>query len=352
MPRDRIIKIKNKQIGGKSPCFIVAEIGINHNGSLQLAKKTIDAALFSGADAVKFQNYLTEDFLENKKLDYTYRLKKRKIKKNQFEMFKKYELSYKMIIELKKYCYKRKIIFFSTPTSKSGIKLLKQLNVPILKNGSDFLTNDEIIISMARSKLPTIISTGMSKLREIEHAVKLFKKFGGKDLILLKCTSVYPAPENEINLNAMITLKKKFNCLVGLSDHSAGITASLGAVALGASIIERHFTLNKNLFGPDHKFSSDPKELKYLIKNIRQLEKNLGSNQINITKNEVKSRNLFRLSCVAADNLFTRHILKTEDIIFRRPGYGVEPRYKFQLIGRRLKRKIKKGSIIKFGDVV
>tara|TARA_Y100000768_G_scaffold333690_1_gene273907 strand:- start:39217 stop:40266 length:1050 start_codon:yes stop_codon:yes gene_type:complete len=340
------IKIQNKIIGEGNPCFIVAEIGINHGGNLKLAFKMIDAAKKSGADAVKFQNYQTDDFIRDKKIKYTYYSKGKKNTVTQYEMFKKFELSSENLKKIKLYCLKKQIIFFSTPTGFETLNQLRKLKVPIIKNGSDLLTNVKLIELMGKTKIPTVISCGMSSLKEISDAVKYFKKGGGKDLILLHCTSSYPAPVAEINLKRIQYLKKKFKILVGFSDHSEGILAATAAVTLGACMIEKHFTVSKNLTGPDHRFSSDPNEFSELVQAIRYIEKANGIGQISPTKSEIYGRKYFRLSCVASRNLKKGTIIKDDDISFSRPGNGLAPKNKTRLIGKQIKISVKKDTQI------
>jgi sialic acid synthase SpsE len=198
---------------------------------------------------------------------------------------------------------------------------------------------------MARTGIPTILSTGMATLSEIDDAVRTFRRAGGKDLILLQCTSSYPTPEEEVHLHKIPALAAVFDCPVGLSDHTWGIVAAIGAVTLGACFIEKHFTLDKKLRGPDHRFSADPKELKELVSAVRTLEKNLGSSAVGPTESEKSGRRDFRLSCVAAGNFPAGHALWKPDILFCRPGTGLPPKAYVWLLGRKLARDVEKGHI-------
>lgn len=324
--------------------FIVAEIGINHNGDLNLAKEMIIAAAESGADSVKFQNYKTEDFVTDPNLILEYKLNDKVIKKSQYEIFKKCELDRTKLSQLKELCDSLGLIFHSSPTSVSGIKDLQSIGCKIIKNGSDYLTNLRLIRAMGETGLLTVISTGMSELIEIEQAVKTFQETGNNKLILLHCTSSYPVKYDEVNLNRIKTLKEKFNLEVGFSDHTKGDLASLGAVMLDAVWIEKHFTLDQNLPGPDHWFSINPEELKNLVNSIREVEKMKGNGKIIPTKSELKNRKEFRLSCVASRDLLSGVTLTQNDIDFQRPGDGFPPSLENYLIGKKLFTSIKKGQ--------
>ncbi len=339
------IQIENRFIGIGHPCFIVAEIGINHNGAIPLAKRMIDEAINAGADAVKFQNYRTEDFICDRSITYTYESEGEPVTESQYEMFKRYELGRGQLFELKSYCDQKGIIFFSTPTGEKGLHDLVELNVPLIKNGSDYLVHLPLVQKMAESKIPTVISTGMATLAEIDDAVRIFQAAGGTDYILLHCTSSYPTPAEDVHLSKIPKLAEVFNCPVGLSDHTTGFVAALGAVALGGCVVEKHFTLDKKLPGPDHYFSADPEELTALVSNIRILEKNIGTSAIGPTKSEELGRRDFRLSCVAAKELKTGHVLKDSDVIFCRPGAGLPPKAIEWIVGRKLSGDVLRGHV-------
>jgi N,N'-diacetyllegionaminate synthase len=341
----KLIQAGAKYIGSEQPCFIAAEIGINHNGDMLLAKRMIDAAVDAGADAVKFQNYRTEDFLSDRALTYTYESQGKQVTEPQFDMFKRCELSVPQLKELLQHCESRGVVFFSTPTGEDGIRDLMEAGAPLLKNGSDYLTHLPLIRSMARTGLPTILSTGMATLEEIADAVTAFREAGGTELLILHCTSSYPTPATEVNLRKITTLATTFGCPVGFSDHSWGATAALGAVVLGACFIEKHFTLDKNLPGPDHRFSSDPKEFRELVVLVRELEQNLGDARIGPAPSEIGNRRDFRLSCVASRDLSAGHVIGSSDIAFSRPGDGLSPINEKLLVGRRIRLALARGSI-------
>jgi N-acetylneuraminate synthase/N,N'-diacetyllegionaminate synthase len=335
-----------------SQVFIAAEIGINHNGDMDLAKKMIRSIKECGADAVKFQNYRTQDFILDKTISYTYKSNGKEFTEKQFDMFKRYELSFDQIVMLKKYCDDLDIIFFSTPTSKEGIDQLKKLGVSLIKNGSDFLQNLPFIKDLAKSQIPTVLSTGMASLAHIDEAVRTFENAGGKDLTILQCVSQYPTPLEEVNLLKLPVLKKAFGYPVGFSDHTEGNIAAIGAVTLGAVFIEKHFTLSRELEGPDHQLSSTPSEFALYVDSIRKIEKALGSEKLVSTLKDQKNGTQFQLSCVANKEILPGQVLRDSDISFSRPGNGLPPKMKQFLIGKKLLNRKKIGSKFTFDDFI
>ena len=253
--------------------------------------------------------------------------------------------------EFRDHCRERDVVFFATPTSFSALEELVRLGAPLLKNGSDYLLHIPLIEAMAGTGIPTILSTGMATYDEIDAAVQSFRAAGGTDLILLHCTSTYPAPAVDVHLRKIGALRESFGCLVGFSDHTDGIVAALGAVALGACFVEKHFTLDRSLPGPDHRFSSDPAQLAELVDAIRQIEASLGTAAIGPTTSELVGRRDYRLSCVAARELFPGEILVPEDVVFRRPGSGVSPGELPLLIGRALRRRVPPGTVLAQSDL-
>ena len=348
----KAVRVGQRHIGEGHRCLIAAEIGINHNGDLDLAHKSIDAAADAGADAVKFQNYRTEEFVSDRTLTYEYTSHGRRVIEPQFDMFKRCELTPGALRELSAHCDMRGIIFFSTPTSVAGVLDLVRLGAPLLKNGSDYLVHLPLIRAMAQTGLPTVISTGMATRTEIEDAVSAFRQAGGKDLILLHCTSSYPTPNEDVHLRRIPALAATFDCLAGFSDHSEGNVAAMGAVALGACLIEKHFTLDKNLPGPDHRFSSDPAEFRALVADIRTMEQSLGSPEFQPAASEEAGRRDFRLSCVAARELPQGHRLVASDIAFHRPGSGFLPKEADRLLNCVLAHNIAAGHVFSPEDFV
>ena len=340
------IVIEPNAIRADQPCLLVAEIGINHNGDMALAEAMIRAAKDAGADAVKFQNYQTEDFLSDHALKYRYTSQGREIEESQFSMFKRCELSGTDLERLKKCCDDHGVVFFSTPTSCFGVDVLREIGSAYLKNGSDYLGHLPLIRHMARSGIPTILSTGMATASEIGEACDAFSEAGGKDLLLLVCTSAYPTHPDSVNLRRIPALAKGFGCRVGFSDHTAGWEAAVGSVCLGACMIEKHFTTDRNLPGPDQWFSSDPTEFGELVRRVREMELMLGSSTIGPTAAEQHARREFRLSCVASCDLPAGHALHESDIAFRRPATGLPPSQFEFLLGRPLKVAIRRGEPI------
>ncbi len=345
-----VVRIGARLVGDDQPCFMAAEIGINHNGDMNLAHRSIDAAADSGADAVKFQNYRTEDFLSDRTLTHEYISQGKTIVEPQFDMFKRCELAPSQLRELREHCDRRGVIFFSTPTSESGIHDLITVGSPLLKNGSDFLVHLPMIRAMAKTGLPTVISTGMADATDVEDAVAAFRSAGGKDLILLHCTSSYPTPPADVHLRKISTLVQRFRCPIGLSDHTDGTIAAIGAVALGACMIEKHFTIDRNLPGPDHRFSSDPAEFRSLVDAVRTMEKSLGSPELRPASSESLGRRDYRLSCVSVRDLQAGSRLSAADIAFRRPGSGFPPKDLDRLIGRVLAKDVPLGHVFSSED--
>lgn len=358
------MKVKEKDIGNNSPCFVIAEAGVNHSGNIKLAKKLVDAAKDAGADAVKFQTFKTEKAMTRQAEQAKYQTENTGKKESQFEMVKRLELSYADFRELKKYCDNKGIIFLSTPHScREDVDLVAEL-CPAIKVGSGDLTNLPILKYIAQKQLPIILSTGMADLEEVKEAVETILPIN-KKLILLHCTTNYPTPLNEVNLKAMATLKKEFNLPTGYSDHTEGIKVSLAAVAWGARLIEKHFTLDRNLPGPDHKASLEPKELKAMVEGIRSVEKKMAQDkkpeiildELNVsfamgdgikrpTPSEIKIAKIIRKSIVAAVNINKGTKIEENMLAVKRPGTGIVPKFLDQIVGKIAKQDIKKDELI------
>ena len=348
--------------------YIIAEAGVNHNGKLELAKKLVDVAKEAGVDAVKFQTFKAEKIVTPEAEQAKYQTENIGKKESQYAMLKRLELPYSAFQELKEYCDEKEIIFLSTPHScQEDVDLVAELS-PAIKVGSGDLTNLPILKYIARKNLPIILATGMACLEEVKEAVETILPIN-RELILLHCTTNYPTPLNEVNLKAMLTLKKEFNLPIGYSDHTEDINVSLAAVALGACIIEKHFTLDRNLQGPDHKASLEPKDLKEMVEGIRNTETKLTEkeNPQNIIKeldigealgngikeprpSEVETAKVARKSIVAVKDIKKGAAIKEKMLAIKRPGTGIEPKYLNKVIGRITKENIKKDSIIKWDD--
>jgi N,N'-diacetyllegionaminate synthase len=347
----KTIQIGSRLVGTDHPCFIAAEIGINHNGDLALAREEIAAAAECGADSVKFQNYRTDDFILDRTLTYEYVSQGRRVIESQYDMFKRNELTRDQLLELKACCDRYDVVFHATPSGTDGLDDLVEIGAPVLKNGSDYLSHTPFIRAMGETGLPTVLSTGMATLAEVDRAVRTFRETGNDQLILLHCTSSYPTPRSAVHLRKMRTLGETFGCPVGLSDHTEGTAAAAAGAALGAVWIEKHFTLRRDLPGPDHWFSSDPQEFKALVESVRTVETMLGDPAVGPAPEEAVAREEYRLSCVAARNLAAGHTLTAGDVVFRRPGRGIPPADAHLLSGRVTARPIPAGHAIREEDL-
>lgn len=344
----------------KSSVYIIAEAGVNHNGSIEMAKHLINVAAEAGADAVKFQTFNAEKVISRFAPKAEYQKKTTTDTESQLDMLKKLELdeaAHRILID---HCRLRKIQFLSTPFDFDSIDLLaKTFDLPCLKIGSGEITNGPLLLEAARTSKRIILSTGMTTLGEVEEALGVLAfgyTSGGEkasmksfriafqteeaqralkeNVKLLHCTSEYPAPFEEVNLAALETLRLAFGLPVGLSDHTPGIAVSIAAVALGASIIEKHFTLDKTLPGPDHKASLEPYELKEMVKSIRQVETALGNSMKIPTRSESTNRDMARKSLVAAKSIKQGDIFSQENLAIKRPGTGISPMYYWDLLGK------------------
>ncbi len=354
------------------PVYIVAEAGVNHNGSVDLAKRLVDAAVYAGADAIKFQTFKTERLVCANAPKAEYQKKSTPSRENQFAMLKKLELSEASHGLLINYCMRKKIRFLSSPFDMESLNLLlKKFHLPQIKIGSGEITNAPLLLHAARSGKPIILSTGMCTLPEIRTALgilafgytrskdlpsrraflKAFESSQGqralkKKVILLHCTTEYPAPLEDVHLRAMDTLKETFGLPVGFSDHTEGIAIPIAAAARGAIVIEKHFTLDRNLPGPDHKASIEPAELMLMVKSIREIELALGSFRKEPTRSELKNRVAARKSLVAARRISRGEMFTEANLSCKRPGSGMEPLQYWNLIGKKSSRDYRKDELI------
>jgi len=341
------IKIGERSIGEGEPCFIIAEAGINHNGQLELAKKMVEAAKKCGADAIKFQTFKTEEFIADKQLKWTYEREGKKITENQYDMFKKVELSYEDHVELLEHCKKVGIQFLSTATSPEAVDILEKLGVPAFKIGSDDLTNYPLLEYVASKGKPIILSTGMSDLEMVKRSIDVIRKSGNDDVIVLHCISQYPTPPGEVNLRAIKTMEKELDLPIGFSDHTEGVYVPIAAVVVGACVIEKHFTLDKKLPGPDQELSADPKEVSELVKGIRTVELALGSGIKKPTKFEdAIGIRVTRRSIVAKKDIFKGELIRPEHLTLKRPGDGLSPDLLTKVIGSTAKTDIKQDEML------
>ena len=328
---------------------IIAEAGQNHNGKLSLAYKLVNVAKKCGADFIKFQTSVPKLHVSKFAKKANYQIKNYSKKGNQLQMLKKLALTYNDFIKIKKYCKKKGIQFLSTPFDLRSIDFLKNLNMKYFKIPSGEITNLPYLIKIAKLKKKIIMSTGMANLKEINDALKILTSYGTskKNITLLQCNTEYPTPFKDANIKAMLTLEKKFKVNIGYSDHTEGIEASLAAVALGAQVIEKHVTLNKNLSGPDHKASIVPKELKKMVRGIRKISVALGNGVKKISNSEKKNITVARTSLVAARQIIKGEKFTRKNLAVKRPGNGISPMKLFKVIGKISKKNFKEDELIK-----
>ena len=319
--------------------LIIAEAGVNHNGDIELAKKLIEVAAQAGADFVKFQTFQTENLVSKAAQMADYQQKNLQNQgASQFEMLKKLELDLNMHLILIEHANKNGIKFLSTAFDLDSIDLLVDLKMPFFKIPSGEITNKPYLQKIARTKLPVIISTGMADLIDIENAVNVFKavNYSSEDLSILHCNTEYPTPMVDVNLNAMNTIKNKFDLEIGYSDHTLGVEVSIAAVAMGARIIEKHFTLDKNMIGPDHKASLNPEELALMVRSIRNIEKAFGDGIKTPSDSETKNMMAARKSIHISEDLQKGHVIALIDLDMKRPSSGISPMEYEKVIGNTL----------------
>ena len=325
--------------------YIIAEAGVNHNGSFELACKLVDAAKTAGVDCIKFQTFKSEKLVSHNAQKAEYQ-KKTTGDSSQQDMLKKLELSYDEFIALKEYCDKVGITFLSTPFDFDSIEFLNSIDMPFWKIPSGEVTNYPYLVALARTEKPVVMSTGMCNLDEIEAAIKVLREHGTKDIKLLHCNTEYPTPFEDVNLNAMKTVKDRFGFDVGYSDHTKGIEVPIAAVALGATIIEKHFTLDRNMEGPDHKASLEPDELACMVSSIRHIEKALGNGDKMPSPSEKKNITVARKSIVAKKYIAAGEKLTTENITVKRPGTGISSMKWNEVLGTRAIRNFEEDELI------
>ncbi|NAT09958.1 N-acetylneuraminate synthase [ANME-1 cluster archaeon AG-394-G06] len=340
------IKIGDGLISEGEPCFMIAEAGSNHNGRLEQAKKLIDVAVAAKADAVKFQIYKAESLYSKRTPEFSY-LKGQ----NVYELIKSIETPREWLKELAGYCEARNIIFLATPFDFEAIDLLAKY-VPAFKIASFEIVDLELLQYAARKGKPMIISTGMANLCEIEEAISSIKSVGNNDIILLHCNSLYPTSVEAVNLKAMETMRTAFKVPIGFSDHTLGIHIPVAAVAMGACVIEKHFTLDRTLPGPDHSFALEPDELKEMVRGIREVEKAKGSGIKE--KSALESDEMYvkaRRSIHAKVNIPKETKITEDMLIVKRPGYGIKPKFIDMVMGRVAKKDIKEDEWITWDAV-
>ena len=325
--------------------YIIAEAGVNHNGSFELACKLVDAAKKSGVDCIKFQTFKSDNLVSKN-------AKKAEYQKNmtgdgsQLEMLKKLELSYEEFSSLKQYCDKVGICFLSTPFDYDSIDFLNALDIPFWKVPSGEVTNYPYLVALAKTGKPVVMSTGMCEMDEIVAAIEVLRGNGTKDIKLLHCNTEYPTPFEDVNLRAMQTMRDTFGLEVGYSDHTPSIEVPIAAVAMGATIIEKHFTLDRNMEGPDHKASLEPDELAAMVRAIRNVEQAMGSGIKEPSKSEKKNISIARKSIVASKSIKKGEILTEENLTAKRPGSGISPMRWPEVVGTNAIRDFEEDELI------
>ncbi len=325
---------------------IIAEAGVNHNGSVKIAKELIDAAKDAAVDIVKFQTFKAEKVISKYAEKAEYQKQNTGNEETQLDMVKRLELSFDEFNIIKNYCDEVGIRFMSTPFDHDSIVFLYKLGMEIWKIPSGEITNLPYLIRIAQLKKPAILSTGMSTMDDINNAIAVLKENGVGELTVLHCTTEYPTPFTDVNLKAMISIKEKFNVNIGYSDHTRGIEVPIAAVALGATVIEKHFTLDNTMEGPDHKASLEPDELKQMVDSIRHIESALGNGVKEPAKSERKNMIIARKSIIAAKSIKMGELFTEKNLTVKRPGNGISPMRWFDIIGKPAPRDFEEDELI------
>lgn len=331
--------------------YIIGEAGVNHNGDIKIAKRLVDIAKSAGCDCVKFQTFSADKIVTKKAKKAEYQAQNTKNDDSQYKMLKKLELSYEQFKELKAYCDKVQIDFLSTPFDEDAVELLEDVGVNAYKIPSGEITNKPLLQYIARKNKRMLVSTGMSTLEEVKKAVEWIEEMGNRNIVLFHCTSNYPAPFEDVNMEAMLTLKRQFGYPVGYSDHTEGIEISLMSAAYKATVIEKHFTYDRNADGPDHKASLEPDELAFMVKLIRNIETARGNGEKKPTESEFSTRNVARKSLVWNKPMVAGDIVQRGDLSCKRPGTGIEPQELENVIGSKVKRNCYEDDLVSWDDI-
>ena len=325
--------------------YIIAEAGVNHNGDINLAYQLVDAAKAAGVDCIKFQTFKSENLVSHTAQKAEYQ-KAATGDSSQQDMLKQLELSFGEFVSLKEYCDRKGICFLSTPFDFESIEFLNSIEMPFWKIPSGEVTNYPYLVALAKTGKPVVMSTGMCEIQEVEDAIAVLRENGTSEITLLHCNTEYPTPYEDVNLRAMKTLRDAFGVEVGYSDHTKGIEVPIAAVAMGAAVIEKHFTLDRNMEGPDHKASLEPQELKQMVDSIRHIEAALGSGDKKPSPSEKKNMAVARKSIVAAARIKAGDILTEENITVKRPGNGICPMRWKEVLGTRAVRDFEEDELI------
>ena len=333
--------------------YVIAEVGINHNGDINIAKKMILTAKDCGADCVKFQTFKADEFVSDPKQTYTYKSQGKEVTESMLEMFRRYQFSEEEWKEIVSFCKNNDIEFCSTAQNHSDLKFLLSIcDLPFIKVGSDDLTNIQMLSEYAKYGKKMIISAGMAYASEIEDAVEAIRKEGNNDIIVLHCISSYPTSPEEVNLKKIITIKECFDVEVGYSDHTIGSVAAVGAVCFGATVIEKHFTLDHNMPGPDHWFASDVSELKQYIADIRSSELVIGRSMLKPTTSEMEMRKTMQRKIIFNKKLNKGDIVTLKDLSFKRAPSGHKPKDVRFFIGRKLKDQVITNEVVNMSKFI
>jgi N,N'-diacetyllegionaminate synthase len=338
------MQIGPRALGADRPALIIAEIGNNHDGSVRQAERLIEAAAAAGADAVKLQTHIAEaEMLRSTPTPPHF-------DEPRFEFTQRMELSLDDHLRLKRHAEERGLVFFSSPFSVEAVALLEEVGVPVYKVASGEVTNPPLLEAVAATGKPVLLSTGMSGFDEVEHAVEVLRG-GGCDVLVMQCTSTYPCPPEQVDLRAMVTMGERLDCLVGLSDHTPDVWTSVAAAALGAAAIEKHFTLSKRLYGPDHHASLEPEELASLVEGVRQVEAALGSGAKERRSEHDAVRATFEKSVVTRVAIPEGATIATAMLTTKRPGTGIPAAALGSVVGRRAARPIGENALVEEGDL-
>lgn len=345
------IKIQDRLIGLRNPVFIIAEAGVNHNGDLGIALELIEKAKKAGADCIKFQTFKANQVVLQSAPKAAYQLRTTPRSESQLQMLEKLELSYDSYKAIIEECKRLGIIFMSTPYNIEDVEFLESLNVPAYKVASGQIIELSFLEYIAKKNKPIILSTGMATLAEVDAAVTTILESGNKEIILLQCTTNYPSILEDANINAIVTMKEAFKTIVGYSDHTQNHVACIASVALGASVIEKHFTLDKQLPGPDHSTSDNPIEFSNLVLEIRNTEKVLGNGLKKPSYSEIENAKGMRRSIVAKTQINPGEVITHDMLTFKRPANGINPSLISQIVGRKTSRMIQPDDLLNWGDL-
>ncbi|MDP7445158.1 MAG: N-acetylneuraminate synthase [Candidatus Poseidoniia archaeon] len=341
-----LVCLKGRNIGKGFPCFIIAEAGVNHNGDINIAKELIDIAVEAKADAVKFQSFKAELNVTEYVPLANYQKRNAEPETTQLSLLKNLELSQDQHYELLEYCNNKGILFMSSVFDYQSVDLLEEMFLPVHKIPSGELTNLPLLSYIAQKNKPIILSTGMSTMDEVISALKCIYATGNTQVVVLHCVSSYPVAPKEVNLKAMLTMRDELNVEIGYSDHTKGIAISLAAVSIGASVIEKHYTVDRSMPGPDHEFSLEKLDLINLVRSIREVESAMGSGKKIPTKDEMETATVSRKSIVMAVDIDKGTIIRKSMIAMKSPGTGIPPSLMDRVIGKKINTKLKKDCMI------